>query len=79
MKLAHFTAKDMVPNDSYYQLQSPTRYFYPGNDDVESITVNDHGTKVHVHRKVKPDIVFTAVGHGIMATDVVPQQGKKKQ
>jgi hypothetical protein len=64
MNLAHFEAREYVmPIVS--GLEHATKAFRVGIDDVAAIEVTEGGECVIVRRSRLPDLVFTAMGHGV--------------
>jgi len=64
IRLAHFEAREYVmPIVS--GLAHATKAFQVGTDDVAAIEVTEGGKCVIVRRSRLPDLVFTAMGHGV--------------
>lgn len=68
MKLAHFRSQEAVmPHVGF--VETATRDFRAGNEDVEWIECNAAGTLVIVRRSRRPDLYFTAMGYGTLLGD----------
>ena len=75
MKLTYFrSAHGPLPSGMQFQLASPTASFAVPFD-CEDISCNASGTLVQIHRKDKPDIIFTPMGAALMDSDAVAVPG----